>query len=136
MDALLYRKAAASSAFVQELRVAADGLAAVELLGPDGLSAGKDRPFRPDLIVTDLQMPRMSGMKLLEWLGQRPAYAATPKVVCSCSPRPAEIQTAHLLGASAYIVKPTSSVEMRRVLSCLFEFWAHCEVVPKTRPPG
>ncbi len=60
----------------------------------------------PDLIVTDLKMPKINGFELLEWLKQHPELSKLPAVVFSSSDEMTDRNRAKALGARSYHVKP------------------------------
>jgi two-component system, chemotaxis family, response regulator Rcp1 len=60
----------------------------------------------PDLIVTDLKMPKINGFELLEWLKQHPELSKLPTVVFSSSDEVTDRKRARELGAKSYHVKP------------------------------
>jgi CheY-like chemotaxis protein len=78
-----------------------DGVAALEHLRDPG------QP-RPDLIVLDLNMPRMNGAEMLKILKQEPALKAIPVVVLTTSAANEDVATAYATHASAYVVKPVN----------------------------
>ncbi|MEO9211112.1 MAG: response regulator [Ginsengibacter sp.] len=72
----------------------------------NGLEAfDKIKPYRPDLILTDLMMPQMSGFELLEEVKVK-LKISTPMVVLSSLDDEESMSRATLLGASDYIIKP------------------------------
>jgi two-component system chemotaxis sensor kinase CheA len=78
-----------------KVRVAVDGLEGLELA----------REEKPDLIVTDLQMPRLDGFGLLEALKADPRLSDIPVIIISSVERPEDQQRGLVLGADAYVVK-------------------------------
>lgn len=60
----------------------------------------------PDLIMTDMMLPDMDGVKLLEQLRQDSATASIPVVILSASPEPDLAQISKLAGADSYLSKP------------------------------
>jgi CheY-like chemotaxis protein len=55
----------------------------------------------PDLLLTDLKMPRMGGFRcVLRWMREHPEHAATPTIVLSASGLPQDIKRAYELGAN------------------------------------
>jgi len=87
------------------------------LLYLEGRGQFSDRvayPF-PALLVLDLQMPRMSGMQVLEWLQQRPDLQV-PVVALSGFNDEVFIQTARDLGAQNFFVKPNGYREMVQIM--------------------
>lgn len=77
------------------VRVAVDGLEALELL----------RAEKADLIITDIQMPRMDGFGLVAALKADGALSAIPVIIVSSLDRPEDQEKGLLLGADAYVVK-------------------------------
>src|SRR6476619_4872437 len=60
----------------------------------------------PDLIVTDLKMPKVNGFEFLQWLQSQPSLSKLPTVVFSSSDEPTDHKRAKELGALSYHVKP------------------------------
>jgi CheY-like chemotaxis protein len=75
---------------------AADGLAALSSCGTT----------RPDLIITDLRMPVMDGIELIEALRQVPALAAVPVVMMTAARDQEPVHRAIELGVTDYLLKP------------------------------
>ena len=77
----------------------------------------------PDLIVTDLKMPKINGFELLEWLKQHPELSKLPAVVFSSSDEATDRKRAKELGAKSYHVKPGNHrgfvEEVNRICSAL-----------------
>jgi two-component system, chemotaxis family, response regulator Rcp1 len=76
-----------------------DGVAAVEYLA--------HRQRAPQLIISDLKMPRMNGLEFLAWACQYPPLNLTPFVILSNSGQAEDKRRALTLGADGYWVKPT-----------------------------
>lgn len=86
---------------------------AVEVFGHQALHAhnGKEglelaRQQSPDLIFTDLRLPDMEGLALVEQLHNDPQTASIPVLVLSASPALDETKRAQAAGAQGYINKP------------------------------
>jgi two-component system chemotaxis sensor kinase CheA len=77
------------------VRVAVDGLEALELL----------RSEIADLIITDIQMPRMDGFGLVEALKADPELKGIPVIIVSSLEKTEDQERGLLLGADAYVVK-------------------------------
>lgn len=58
------------------------------------------------LIVSDLNMPRMNGMELLEKLHADPALSSVPFVMLTTEARPGMFERAKALGTKAWLIKP------------------------------
>ena len=73
--------------------------------GVDGLET-LERSARPDVIVTDINMPRLDGFGFIERLRQDPKWRATPVLVLTTESDPAKKARARAAGATGWIVKP------------------------------
>jgi CheY-like chemotaxis protein len=89
----LYRKKLALGGF--EVRTAADGLEAIKALGS----------FRPDLVVLDLLMPKMSGTDVLKFIRNKPALAKLPVVTFTNAFMSEQARLINSLGVSRAVVK-------------------------------
>ena len=67
------------------------------------------RDFRPDLILLDLMMPRLSGFDAIELFRSTPETSAAIIVIFSALSRPEDIAKVKELGADDYIVKSNAS---------------------------
>jgi CheY-like chemotaxis protein len=127
-DQLLVRDALAELDGRVDLHVVADGL---ELL--DYLRDGKDvntSGARPDLILLDLNMPRMSGHEALDHIKQDPRLRAIPVVVLSTSTRDEDVTRTYELGGNSFIAKPSSFPELVEVMAALDRYWFRVVEMP------
>lgn len=80
---------------------------------PDGLSAlASARRDRPDVVVLDIMMPRMSGLDLCRELRTDPATADLPIVMLTARAQESDIGEGLAAGADDYIIKPFSLREL------------------------
>ena len=94
------------------ISVAEDGQEALDILN--------DQKARmPGLIILDLNMPRVNGFEVLEFMRSSPTLRSIPVVVMTGSLRKADEQTCLGLGAVGYCIKPSSSEEIVRSQMCL-----------------
>ncbi len=110
-DALLTQQAMAELKVPVKFTVARDGEQALILLS--------DAHFKPDLIILDLNIPRITGQGFLERYKQRDV----PIVVFSSSQNKAEIQQALELGACEYIEKPTDLAAFNAAIRGMIGKW-------------
>jgi CheY-like chemotaxis protein len=115
---------------VHVLNDGAEAIAYLQGVGPFG---DRDTYAYPALILTDLKMPRVDGLAVLEFLRSHPELAVIPTVVLSGSADPGDVQIAYRLGASSYIVKPTTTDDLRARLGLLIDYWSMCEAPLATR---
>lgn len=74
--------------------------------GQEGLTLSKNK--RPDLILLDIDMPRMNGLELLKHLRNDRELANTPVFMLTSKSSSKNVQIAVRLGVAAYIAKPFS----------------------------
>lgn len=85
--------------------------------GLEGLSCAAASPF--DLVITDVQMPSMNGLQMLEALRARPGFATTPSVVVSASWSQTEMKYMMRVNASLWMLKPVDLTLFQRAVSKL-----------------
>jgi two-component system cell cycle response regulator DivK len=89
------------------LREAADGESAL----------GMVREERPDLVLMDVQLPKMSGLEVTRRLRKDPATADVPIIVVTSFALSGDDRRAMEAGASAYIAKPYSPRELLALIN-------------------
>lgn len=110
-DVLLMEQALAESEVSVKFNVARDGEQALIIVS--------DPNFKPDLIILDLNVPRITGLDFLERYQQRDV----PIVVFSSSQNAVEIQRALELGASEYVEKPSDFADFKGVVREMIRKW-------------
>lgn len=110
-DILLVRQALAGEQFPINLHVAVDGKQAVQILAA--------RQFEPDLVILDLNLPKLSGLSVLEC-----SQASVPVVVFSSSDSPQDRRSAFELGAKDFVQKPTDLQAYGQAVSQMVRAWA------------
>lgn len=100
-----------------KLRTLGDGMELLEYLSlPDSQ--------RPDLILLDLNMPRMDGKEALKELKSGIDFRGIPVIVFTTSNEPAIISECCRLGASDFLTKPAGFSELLNVVGNLVGNWA------------
>jgi two-component system response regulator len=103
-DELLTKRAFARQKFANPLVVLRDGAEALDyFFGPD---ASQNIDGRTHLILLDLNLPKVSGIEVLERLRAEPATALFPIVVLTSSDEDSDIREAYKRGVNSYIRKP------------------------------
>ena|ERR1700730_7727174 len=111
-DAVLTRQTLAECHLPVRLHIARDGEQALMLLA--------DPDFNPDLIILDLNIPRVSGLSVL----QRYERKDIPLVIFSSSWNEIEIERALALGAREFIQKPMDIQSFAAAVCGMVEKWA------------
>lgn len=86
-----------------------------------GMYADCQKYPRPFLVLLDLNLPRISGLEVLQWIRQQPELRALRVVMLTSSREGPDIERAYALGADGYLVKPghlDQLVEMMISLKC------------------
>jgi two-component system response regulator len=111
-----------------KLHVVTDGLEALEFLRRQGKYA--EAP-RPDLILLDLNLPRMDGRTFLAEIRANDDFKAIPVVILTTSEAEEDVVKSYRLGANCYITKPVGLAEFTRVVNSIEEFWFTLVRLPK-----
>lgn len=72
--------------------------------------------FRPDLILSDLHMPRMDGLELIRQVRAMPALRFIPILVLTTDSQQALREEARRLGATGWLVKPVAASDLMQVI--------------------
>ena len=119
-DVRLAQEALKEARVRNRLSVVHDGEQAMAFLRrEDGYG---DAP-RPDLVLLDLNMPRMDGREVLAQIKSDPDLRSIPVVVLTTSEAEADIVKAYDLHANAYITKPVDLEAFLDAVKVVEEFW-------------
>ncbi len=122
-DVLLVSHALEAVGVTSPLVVVPDGQEAVAYLSGAGQYSDRHRFPLPQLVLLDLELPGMNGFQVLSWVRQNEQLRTLPIVVLTGSVFSSSINTAYLLGANSFVVKPTDFVELKSSLKQTCDFW-------------
>lgn len=126
-DVFLTREAFRESGFSHRLSVAENGEEALKFLRRK--NGYRDCP-RPDVILLDLNLPRVDGREVLAELKTDPALKSIPVIVLSTSNAEKDVSVAYGLHANCYLIKPLLMDEFLGKIRLLEEFWLHTARLP------
>jgi CheY-like chemotaxis protein len=127
-DQFLIQNAFKSIGIETAIRIVENGQEAIDYLNGKGIYSDRDKfPF-PTTIITDLKMPILDGLGVLEHRRDNPHWAIIPTVVLSASEDLDDIKKAYMLGAAAYHVKPSDPIDLRRLLKQFLDYWRSVEI--------
>lgn len=114
-----------------DLHTVGDGVEALAFLRQEGKYAGAPRP---DLILLDLNMPRMDGRTFLSEMRADNNLKAIPVVVLTTSQSDEDILKSYRLGANCFITKPVGLDEFAKVINAIEDFWFAIVRLPRGAP--
>jgi two-component system, chemotaxis family, response regulator Rcp1 len=128
-DVRLTREALRDGKLVNELHVVGDGESALAFLRREGPYA--DAP-RPDLVLLDLNLPRMTGHEVLAELRADPRLHTIPVTVLTTSSRDEDVVRSYELHVNAYVTKPVGLDEFLHVVREIEDFWFELVRIPES----
>lgn len=84
----------------------------------------------PDLVLLDLNLPRMGGLEFLETIQETPELARLPVLVLTSSNACEDVLESYELAANAYLTKPTDPNEFTSMVETVAEFWFRRAALP------
>ena len=109
------------------LHVARDGVEAMEFLRRTGRYGGA---VRPDLILLDLNLPRMDGREVLAEVKSDAKLKTIPVVVLTTSRAEQDVLRSYELQANCYITKPVDLEQFIAVVKSIEDFWFTIVTLP------
>jgi CheY-like chemotaxis protein len=119
-DARLALEAVREAKVKNNLNWVKDGVEALAYLRQEERYAAAPRP---DLILLDLNLPRMDGRELLSVIKADPRFKRIPVVVLTTSEAEEDILKAYNLNANCYITKPVDLDAFLKVVRQIEDFW-------------
>jgi CheY-like chemotaxis protein len=129
-DVRLTQRAFQQAGLPHDLRVVRDGDEALAYLHREGAYKDTETAPRPDVILLDLNLPRMGGHELLREVKQDSRFKQVPIIVLTTSERPDDVRLAYDAGANAYLLKPVEFNRFTEVIGQLGEFWLEIVELP------
>jgi CheY-like chemotaxis protein len=127
-DVLMTREAFEDNKVANNLYVVSDGVMAMEFLRRQGQYA--DAPI-PDLVLLDLNLPRMDGREVLAALKEDPELRRIPVVVLTTSEAEEDVLRSYSLHANAYVTKPVDFARFIEVVRQIDEFFVTVVKLPR-----
>ncbi len=128
-DANLVRLAIKESKFYCQLYHVFDGLEALAFLRNQGKE--NEHVPRPDLILLDMNMPRMNGREFLATIKSDTQLHAIPVVMLTTSDVERDVVVSYNLGAAGYITKPVDIEQFIDAIRQLDNYWFTLVRLPK-----
>ena len=109
------------------LNVVIDGVEAMRYLRREGRYAGVPKT---DLVLLDLNLPKMDGREVLSMIRSDPALQRIPVIILTTSQDEEDVIKTYNLCANGYIIKPVDLDQFFRVIRQIKEFWMSIVLLP------
>ncbi|MBI2059459.1 MAG: response regulator [Nitrospirae bacterium] len=126
-DALIVREAFQATRLAHLLDVVRDGEETMSYLRRDGRFRGAPRP---NLLLLDINMPKMDGFEVLRELKADPDLRSIPVLILTSSDREEDVVRSYSEGASTFITKPYRYKNFVRVMKQVALYWGLAAAVP------
>lgn len=130
-DAMMTREALELSKVLNRLHIVDDGVEAMDFLQRRGKYA--DAP-RPGLVLLDLNLPRKSGLEVLQEIKDEPSLKTIPVVVLTTSKAEEDVVKSYGSHANCYISKPIEFAKLAEAVRAVGEFWLCVVTLPPEKP--
>jgi two-component system, response regulator len=132
-DEELTRLALQESNLGNQVVVAHDGVEALDYLFATGAYAGRDPGMMPELILLDLQLPKIDGLEVLRCLRACSQTKLLPVVILTSSNEEQDLLASHSLGANSYVRKPVDFAQFTEAVRQLGLYWLVLNQSPPQR---
>ncbi len=122
-EVFFVRESFKQAGIANPLEVVGNGQEAIDYLSGAGPYADRKRYPLPCLVILDLQMPRRTGMEVLEWLRGQSDLRCLPVIIHSGSAQESDVDQLYQHGANAFVVKPASMEDRIELAKHIQGFW-------------
>jgi chemotaxis family two-component system response regulator Rcp1 len=132
-DARLVQEAFRDANPFVQLHVAADGVEALAFLRHE--SAHLHAP-RPEIILLDLNLPKMDGREVLARIKEDESLKTIPAIILTTSAAEVDIEKSYQLHANCYLTKPGQLDAFESLVKSINDFWLTKVKLPQHTSPG
>ena len=105
------------------LKAVPDGEQALEYLAGQGPFADRKGYPLPVLVLLDINMPKKSGLEVLEWTRRQPHLKSLPVLILTSSSGEEDREKARQFGADDYLLKPSDPLKLVELVKILHDRW-------------
>ena len=128
-DIILTVEAFKAAKIANNITVASDGEIALQILN-------REPPYenakQPDMILLDLNLPKLDGREVLERVKANPRLRLIPVIIVTSSRAEIDVVKSYDLHANAFVTKPLSLKTFEEIVSALASFWFEVVVIPES----
>ncbi len=129
-DEALTLRALNKSKISNEIVIMRDGVEALDYLFGAGAYAGRDTSLQPQLILLDLNLPKLDGLEVLKRLRADPRTALLPVTILTTSNEERDVAASYQLGANSYVRKPVNFDSFIEAVRHLGLYWLTLNIAP------
>jgi chemotaxis family two-component system response regulator Rcp1 len=129
-DARLTQEVFREANSLVHLHVASDGIEAMAYLRQEGIHLNAPRP---DLVLLDLNLPRMDGREVLFQIKNDDSLKTIPTIILTTSSSKEDIARSYQLQANCYLTKPAQLDEFEALVKSINDFWLTKARLPQQR---
>ena len=122
-DEALTLRALKKNNVLNEVIVARDGVEAIDYLFGEGSHAGRNTSIMPEVVLLDLNLPKVNGLEVLQRIRGDKRTKLLPVVVLTSSKEERDMVSSYDLGANSYIRKPVDFIEFGQAVQQLGLYW-------------
>lgn len=122
-DRELTMMALGRGSFPHRIQPARDGVEALDVLLCRGAWADRDPKDHPDVVLLDVNMPRVDGLEVLRTIKSDQLLREVPVVMLTSSAEHRDLATSYSFGANSYVVKPMDIDEFLATVQRVGEYW-------------
>ncbi|MCP4483735.1 MAG: response regulator [Flavobacteriaceae bacterium] len=97
--------------------------------GEDGLELLLNKEYYPDIILLDLNMPKINGIEFLSILKDNESLKFIPTIILTTSSNEKDLQACYNIGISGYILKPLKYEDYIAKINLLLSYWSANELI-------
>jgi len=122
-DEALTLRALKNNSILNEVIVVRDGAEALDFLFGEGKYSARDTSLLPELILLDLNLPKINGLEVLERIRSDERTKIQPVVILTTSTEERDRIESYKLGANSYIRKPVNFEQFNQAIQQLGVYW-------------
>lgn len=122
-DEALTIRALQKNNILNEVMVARDGAEAVDFLHGTGKYAGRDISVLPEVVLLDLNLPKLNGLEVLKKIRENDRTGLLPVVILTTSNEDRDKIESYRLGCNSYIRKPVDFMQFNEAIRQLGMYW-------------
>lgn len=107
-----------------------NGMEMMDYLNQRGRFENSGNAPRPDIVLLDLNLPRMSGLQVLEVIKTDQRFRAIPVIILTTSREEEDIESCYDMGANTYIIKEASFAGLVSAIKVVREYWLETVTLP------